>query len=221
MVERRHPRVNPELEQLARDINAELDGIKNGLRTNARRAVKMGALLNQAKRAVGYGRFCKWCKKNFRISSRQLQKYMRLAEYSEQHPNANQTSDLEVILEGGFEAALRSFQVREEDLPATPQAACVAPRSAVAPAPVALICPLARESRSRRIWIQGELHRADQAIGLAVCHDCSRHRELIDDAMVDRMRIAAEKWTKKYKYYKQQSVLPSRSDRSIGEGRQR
>src|SRR5260370_37833052 len=60
------------------------------------------------------------CEINFHVSSRTLQRYQRLALHV--RANATPESDLEAILDGGIEAALRSFRWREEDLPAAPRA---------------------------------------------------------------------------------------------------
>jgi hypothetical protein len=95
---------------LARAIKVELDGIANGIRTTVQQAIKTGELLIQAKELLGpQRRFCKWCKKNFKVSSRTLQKYQRLALYVRE-AKAKSTShlELEALCEGGFEAACYS-----------------------------------------------------------------------------------------------------------------
>jgi hypothetical protein len=105
------------LDELASKINATLNRIRDGLRTTAQDAIEAGEDLIKAKAEQDHGCFGQWCRKHFNnVSSRQLQKYMRLAKYVRE-AKANSSSDLETILEGGIAAALHSFQIREEDLP--------------------------------------------------------------------------------------------------------
>jgi hypothetical protein len=72
---------NPMLDELASKINATLNRIRDGLRTTAQDAIEAGEDLIKAKAEQDHGCFGKWCRKHFNdVSSRQLQKYMRLAE---------------------------------------------------------------------------------------------------------------------------------------------
>jgi hypothetical protein len=204
---------SPTLEELARDIKVELDGIADGLRTNVDRAIKVGELLIQAKEAVGHGRFCRWCRENFNVSSSMLQKYMRLALYVRQ-ANAASTPDLEGILEGGIEVALRYFRVREEDLPAAPRTdrspdeeddgdehAAADRAEGLSPVDAARRVLQehqhgARPERSAlRKWVRALYTRADKALALAKCDgDWERFQGEIDAAARDQVKATAKAW---------------------------
>jgi hypothetical protein len=98
-----------ELTELARKINVKLNGIRDGLRTSVLEAIEAGALLIEAKAAQNHGRFCKWCLKHFKVSSRQLQKYMQLAKYV-RDAKANSSSDLRLSLKVGSQPRCTLFR---------------------------------------------------------------------------------------------------------------
>jgi len=220
-----------ELPELAKAINVKLNEIAEGIRTNARRAVEAGELLIEAKAELKrlpdpeQRRFCKWCKQNFRVSSRQLQKYMKFARYVGE-AKAKLTSDLEVILDGGFETALRSFQVREEELPSLRtepgdveedddderdeenEAEASDDTHEQTTAPRADRSSDNGEEKSSsgglKKWVEGLYSRADKALRNAKRDgDWSRYSKLIDNAALEQTRLAAEAWTELYGYLKQ------------------
>jgi hypothetical protein len=212
------------LTELAEAIDVELEGIAEGVRTTAERAIRIGQYLNKAKELIGYGRFCKWCNKRFpktKMSTRTRQRYQQLALMFEQEKaNASSATHLDVLLEGGIEATLRRFQWRAEDLPPPPvtdrsgentDEPPVTDRSGentdVNPSTKDGSDDLAksrgRSSHGTKQWVQGLYTRADKAVALAQLDgNWDFWRNEVDDAALEATRRAAKAWLHTYKEVK-------------------
>jgi hypothetical protein len=209
--------------ELVRAIKVELNGVRDGLRTSVEHAIQAGEYLIEAKAFVGHGRFCKWCEKHFKVSSRQLQKYQRLALYIRE-AKAKSTSlsepDWEVIYEKGFEDALHWFQVREEDLPPAPRWSSDGDEDKSSDDSEDKSSgdsedkssgdaaedddAQARRENTRKKWVAGLYTRADNSLRDAQINgDWSRYRDLIDDAAFEQAKRAAEAWSDLVKYLEQ------------------
>jgi hypothetical protein len=75
-------------------INAAHDQAHQSARTAIEHAVECGRLLLEAKAKVAHGQWLPWIEANLSFGVRQAQKYIRLAAFIEQHPNANSNSRL-------------------------------------------------------------------------------------------------------------------------------
>jgi hypothetical protein len=200
---------------LVKPIQDEFDGIAEGIRTTAERAIKAGQLLNQAKELIGHGRFCKWCIKHFpSITTRTRQRYQQLAlMYEKEQANASPTTHLEeVLLEGGIEAALRRFQWRAEELPPPPQTdrSCTSSGDGENDDNTDTKASH-RDGRGLKRWVASLYSRADRAIASAqIDGDWSRYRDLITPDVLDTTRRAAEAWQKAYAHVQQLYQPPLR-----------
>ena len=69
------------LEQLKAHIGTEFGAYYQMEREAAMRAVKMGLMLKSAKETLFHGEFMPWCEQNIPIKDRQINKFMKLAEF--------------------------------------------------------------------------------------------------------------------------------------------
>jgi hypothetical protein len=206
------------LAQLGLEIKSELDGVRNGLRTTAQHAVKAGDLLLKAKdklRGERRGAFGRWCRENFQVSERTLEKYMRLADYIHDAANTTPESDLDVVLKAGLNAALIHFKTGEEvgsRIIRPPRYGRFARWRTLADAERAAAEADAEAENENRAaqntapptgrtlstWIAGSIVNARKAAALAAMPgDWSGYRGLITDVMIEETERAQKAWTEK------------------------
>jgi Protein of unknown function (DUF3102) len=77
-------------------INAAHDQAHQSARTAIEYAAECGRLLIEAKTKVGHGGWLPWIEANLSFGARQAQRYIRLAAFIEQHPNATAKSHLTI-----------------------------------------------------------------------------------------------------------------------------
>jgi hypothetical protein len=216
-VERRRRSITPALEQLAFEINTELEGVANGVRTTAKHAATAGELLLKAKdEELRHGNFGEWCRQNFQVTERTLQKYMELARYIRERANTNPTSDLDAILEMGIEAALRFLrwqQQTEAAVEADDEDDGDGEQDEAARAeddndgeegddeeddvadPVR-----PTNTRTDQSWVRKGILDAESAASRAVMRgDWTRHADLITDELIAAKRRCALAWVANYK----------------------
>jgi hypothetical protein len=99
------------LEELAREIKAELEGIATGARTTFEHAMRAGELLLQAKEQEHHGKWLKWLRENCNLSERTAQKYMRIATHRADF-EANPPFAADLGVEGAL-SVLRSWVIAD------------------------------------------------------------------------------------------------------------
>src|SRR5262245_30403014 len=64
---------------IAGEINAHVERLKQGTRTQLELARKIGDLLNEAKKRVSFGQWGDWITQNLDISARTVESYMKIS----------------------------------------------------------------------------------------------------------------------------------------------
>jgi hypothetical protein len=71
---------HPVLDELGTRLQTELKALGAAMRATVMQAVKVGAVLIEAKRTIGHGQWLGWVERNFKLHPRSAQNYMLLAE---------------------------------------------------------------------------------------------------------------------------------------------
>ncbi len=101
------------LDQIKQHITAEFGAYYEMEREAAKRAVRMGLMLKSAKEMLPHGAFMGWCTDNIPIKDRQINKFMKLAEFFLQHAQIPR-GEMLLLGDGGEQEPTKEAQRAEQ-----------------------------------------------------------------------------------------------------------